>query len=166
MVLLGVLIMKTSARGIDLLMELEGIKLKPYDDRTGMPLKQWNRCATIGVGYLIPQKEWEMYKNGITGDQAEDLLKRILPKYEAQVNASVPGVLKQSQYDALVCLVYNIGDTEFAASSVVRMLNGKKGNYATLEQAWKAFNKDEGRVNPGLVNRRAHEWQTYATGVY
>ena len=37
MVLLGVLIMKTSARGIDLLMELEGIKLKPYDDRTGMP---------------------------------------------------------------------------------------------------------------------------------
>ena len=159
--------MNMSVRGKDLLMELEGVRLYPYDDRTGKNMTggRWNKWCTIGVGYLIPQKEWVLYQNGITYPIALDLLSRILPHYEGIVNASVPTPTKQSQYDALVCLAYNIGD-DFRTSSVSKMLNDQKGNYPTLELAWKAFNKDEGKVNTGLVNRRNHEWLLYSTGVY
>lgn len=158
--------MKLSVRGTDLLMELEGCLLYPYDDRTGARVTKWNKYTTIGVGYLMPQKEFIKYKDGITYEQAIELLERTLPPFEECINTTVKATLKQSQYDALLCLVYNIGVSAFKTSSVLKMLNGGTGNYSTLEAAWKAFKMDNGKPSTGLLNRREHEWKLYSTGVY
>ncbi|MFE8072578.1 hypothetical protein QQM79_16075 [Marinobacteraceae bacterium S3BR75-40.1] len=42
-----------SAQGRALLKRLEGVRLKPYDDQTGLEITQWAAGATIGVGHLI-----------------------------------------------------------------------------------------------------------------
>ncbi len=75
--------------------------------------------------------------------------------------------LKQNEYDALVILAFNIGVASFSKSSLLKLLNGQAGsNYTTLELAWKAFNKDNGKVSNGLINRRASEWNIYSKNVY
>ena len=74
--------------------------------------------------------------------------------------------LKVNELDALVILCFNIGISAFSKSSVVKILNGEKGNYDTLEEAWKAFNKDRGEINDGLVNRRQAEWNIWTKGIY
>ena len=75
--------------------------------------------------------------------------------------------LKVNELDALVVLIFNIGAPAFSKSSLLKMLNGQSGsNYATLEEAWKAFNKDRGQVNKGLVNRRNSEWDIWTKGIY
>jgi type VI secretion system secreted protein VgrG len=75
--------------------------------------------------------------------------------------------LSQNEYDALVILAFNIGVTSFSKSSLLKLLNGQAGsNYPTLELAWKAFNKDNGKVSNGLTNRRASEWNIFSKNVY
>ena len=38
--------------------------------------------------------------------------------------------------------------------------------YPSLEDAWKAWNKSQGKVMRGLENRRASEWRIYTEGIY
>lgn len=116
---------------------------------------------------MILNTEWSKYKNGITKQQAEDLLHSDLVDFESCINKEVKKQqLSQNEYDSLVILCFNIGITQFKQSSVLKMLNGLKGNYPTLELAWKAFNKDNGKVSNGLTNRRASEWNIFSKNVY
>ena len=159
--------MKFSMNGEDLLIELEGVKLYPYDDRTGKRVSSWNRWTTIGVGYLMPEKEFKVYSQGISMDTAIELMHRTLVPFEECINTLVKGTLTQPQYDALVCFVYNIGISRFTTSSALKLLNGLPGsNYPTLEQAWLAYKKDEGKDSIGLYNRRIREWRVFSTGKY
>ena len=76
--------------------------------------------------------------------------------------------LKEQQFDALVFLAYNIGVRGFSTSSVVKLINDEYAvtSYDTLENAWKAWNKSQGKVMRGLENRRAAEWDIYCSGIY
>ena len=158
--------MRFSDAGKSLLMRLEGVKLYPYDDRNGKQLTTWNKYATIGVGYLIPEKLFYLYKDGITRQKAFIMMEDVIPEYEQIIKDHVTKPLTQTEWDALVIFVYNLGETKFVGSSVQKMLCGEIGRYPTLEKAWKAWNKDNGVVKLGVVNRRNTEWNLFSKGDY
>lgn len=157
-----------SARGRSLLKRLEGVRLRPYDDQTGLAITQWVAGATIGVGHLIDQGEWSRFSSGITQQAAESLLAQDVAPFEQEVRKTVTRSLTQSEFDALVIFAFNIGKRAFSGSSVVRLLNDPKAStgYPSLESAWKAWNKSQGKVMQGLNNRRAAEWKLFDQGVY
>lgn len=158
------------SEGLALLMQIETLRLKPYDDQTGKEISVWTKGATIGYGHLIKENEWITYKGGITEPDANTLFKRDLSPFEAAVRTKITAGLKQNEFDALVILAFNIGAGEngFAGSSVVKIVNdpNAKTAYKNLELAWKAWNKSQGEVNKGLENRRLCEWKIYSEGTY
>lgn len=160
--------MKVSPKGVSWLKTIEKLHLIPYDDQTGKPINKWVPGATIGYGHLIPRYEWDAYKDGISETQANHLFLNDLKPFEDIVNRMVGVGLPDHCFDALVILAFNIGETAFMTSSVVKYLTipGFKNIYGNLEAAWKAFNKSQGKLNKGLQNRRAAEWDMYHDGVY
>lgn len=161
--------MKFSAKGEDLLKEIEVLSLQPYNDQLGIksaPIKAWVKGATIGYGYLIPQSEWNLYKNGITKSQADTLYEKKIQPYVDAVNKALEVVVCQHQFDACVILCYNIGIDGFKSSSVAKMVNGQASSYPSLEKAWKSWNKSQGKVSNGLINRRNAEWKIYTQAIY
>jgi lysozyme len=93
----GVNMLQVSQRMIDGLKEFEACSLAVYEDEG----KQ-----AIGWGHdLLPG---ESFPNGITQEEADQLLASDLPKYEDQVN-SLGLTLTQGQFDALVDFCYNEG---------------------------------------------------------
>lgn len=159
-----------SQAGLNLLKEVEQLRLKPYDDQTAKDVVGWTVGATIGYGHLIKQSEWPSYKDGISLVDAELLFNQDLAPFVDTVRSKVTTKLTQQQFDALVMLVYNIGTGEngFSGSSVLKLINNPNviTPFSTLESAWKAWNKSQGKVMAGLENRRSCEWDVYTRGIY
>ncbi|MEB3790150.1 lysozyme [Acinetobacter sp. IK40] len=140
--------MTTSKTGIDLIYSFEDTKLQAYDDGVGV----W----TIGTGTTV-------YPNGVKvkkGDtctlaQAKTYFSHDLKRFESSVNNLVKVPLSQNQFDALVSLVYNIGQTAFSESTLLKKLNAK--DYQGAADQFPRWNKGGGKVLKGLVRRRADE---------
>jgi lysozyme len=74
---------------------------------------------------------------------------------ENTVNKLVKTTITQNQFDALVCLVFNIGGTNFKNSTLLKLLN-----YETLLQVPAQFMRwvyAGGKKLKGLENRRLAE---------
>lgn len=159
-----------SEAGQKLLKSVEELHLKPYDDATGKPTTTWVQGATIGYGHLIGQFDWPLYKDGIDGPTAETLFSRDVFRHVAVIQATITARISQQQFDAMVILAFNIGPGPkgFGGSSVAKLVNDPKAktDFPDLESAWKAWNKSQGKVVQGLVNRRACEWNIYTQGIY
>ena len=156
-----------SAKAIALLQAVESLRLAPYDDQTGKDTAAWVPGATIGYGHLIEQADWDTYKDGITVTQANDIFDTDALPFVKLVRAAIKADLAQNQFDALVILAFNIGP-HFTTSSVVELINNPNATteFSSLELAWKAWNKSQGKVMEGLDNRRQCEWNIYSLGVY
>ena len=161
-----------SDKGMALLMTIESFRNKPYDDQTSAGISSWVKGATLGYGHLISQDEWNqfgaLYQNGISEDEAKALFEKDLQPFVDDVNNKVTATLSQNHFDSLVLLVFNIGLGNFASSSVLKLINNPAAQtrYPDLETAWKAWNKSQGKVMQGLINRRAAEWNIYSKSVY
>lgn len=161
-----------SDKGMDLLMSIESFRGKPYDDQNGNVISTWVKGATIGYGHLISQNEWnqsaDIYKNGLTEAQAKVLFVQDLKPFVEGVNAKVTTAISQNQFDALVILTFNIGLGNFGSSSVLKLVNNPstQTSYPNLEAAWKAWDKSQGKLMQGLVNRRNAEWNIYSKNIY
>ncbi|WP_220485896.1 glycoside hydrolase family protein [Psychromonas sp. SR45-3] len=155
-------------KGINLLKEIEGLAITPYDDQTGKDIKVWVEGATIGYGHLIARSDWSKYKAGLNEAQAIILLQADLNPFINTVKSKVNVDVTQHEFDAMVIFAFNIGQTGFSQSSVLKMINDPDviTSYSTLEKAWKAWDKSQGKVNRGLKNRRQSEWNIYQKGVY
>jgi lysozyme len=143
--------MKMSLTGLAMLKEFEGWIDHVYEDATGH--------LTIGYGHLV--RLGEKFPPHITFEQGELLLKSDLGWAEEVVTASVRVPLSQFQFDALVSLVFNIGEGNFKRSTLLRVLNGS--DYIT---AYHEFNKwiySEGHALADLVERRRKEAQLFMT---
>ncbi|MGQ4584006.1 glycoside hydrolase family protein [Lysobacter sp. F60174L2] len=163
--------MTLSDEGEAWLKEVEKLALQPYDDQVGItdePIIEWVEGATIGYGHLIGENEWDLYKDGITEEQAETLFQQDVAPFVDKVNEVIEVEVTANEFDAMVMLAYNIGRDGFAGSSVAKMVNDPEADtsYDTLEDAWKAWNKSQGKVNNGLINRRDAEWDMYSEGIY
>ena len=142
--------MTTSVVGVALIKEFEGCKLKAYLCPAKVP--------TIGYGNTF-------YANGakvkmgdvITQQQADELLRLILPKYEAIVSKKVKVPLTQNQYNALVSHTFNTGGSD----TLFKLINEKAG-IDTIKNWWiTRYIQADGKTLKGLVLRRNAEFNLY-----
>ena len=158
-------------QGIDLIKAFEGIpdgdpstvKLDPYLD----PLDIW----TIGWGHAVTNQgvmlrgganrtlARSMFPGGITVAQAETLLRADLVSRTAEVMRLVKPALNDGQFAAVMSFVFNCGVANFAASTLLKLLNLR--NTAGAADQFLLWNK--GRKNgvlvelAGLTRRRSAE---------
>ncbi len=142
--------MKTSDSGIALLKQFEGCELKAYRDSVGV--------LTIGYGHTGP----DVHVGSIWTQQAADnQLKTDLEHFEHGVLNYVKVPLTQNQFDALVCLTYNIGLGNFGHSTLLRNLNA--GNYQLAAEQFPVWCHAGGKTLKGLVKRREAEKELFLT---
>lgn len=143
--------MQISARGLKLIADFEGLRLKAYPD-PGTGNEPW----TIGYGTTVYPDGRKVKKGDvITQVQALDYLKQDVKKFATSVTQVVTVPLNQNRFDALVSFTYNLGASALARSSLLRKLNAREYEAAAAE-----FDKwvyAGGRILPGLVNRRKAE---------
>lgn len=149
--------MQVSSIGIALIKRHEGCRLRSYKCPAGI----W----TVGYGHTGTDVG---PKTVITQEEANELLKQDLHKFEANVaSMCAPSVPNQAQFDAMVSLCYNIGPANFKKSSVLRLFKqGDLTGAAHAFSSWtKARNPKTGKLEslPGLVKRRAEEKELFLT---
>ena len=135
-------IMAITQSTIDYIMEEEGFRTKAYKDSKGL--------LTIGVGHLIKPDEPHLKTAVLTHEEVMELLRSDLKWCSEAVERSVRVPLTQAQFDALYSLCFNIGETNFRKSTVVRKLN--EGDYQGAADAILMWNKP-----PELQKRRKRE---------
>lgn len=146
--------MKVSQTGIDLIKHFEGLRLEAYQDIAGI----W----TIGYGHTGSDVSEGM---SISEQEAENLLRQDLTRFENGISSAVNVPLGQNQFDALVSLAYNIGINAFRGSTARRLLNKNKYFEAAEAITWwnKASINGRKQEVPGLVRRRAAEAALFLT---
>lgn len=154
-----------SDRGVKFISGWEGFYSQPYNCPAGH--------ATIGYGKLlhygrVNAKDVTRWGT-ITQTSALRLLKDECKKCATAVNISLKVPVCQSQFDALVSFVYNVGAGGFKRSTLLRVINKKK-SFDIIEKWFLVWNKisKNGKLEmcPGLKNRRQAEFDLYATGKY
>lgn len=140
---------KISSDGINIIKKFEGFEPLPYDD---------GGIMAIGYGTTKQSDVSPALFDGrpITEAQATELLyQHIQRNVDPPIDRLVTFPINQNQRDALASLIYNIGQGNFANSTVLRELN--QGNIPEAADAFLLWNKAGGAVSPGLVNRRSAE---------
>ncbi len=134
--------------GLNLIKEFESLRLKAYDDGIGV----W----TIGYG-TIKYPNGVRVKKGdvITEAQANQYLLNDVSWCVSTVNNKVKVPLTQNQFDALCSLIYNIGETNFNNSTLLKRLNAFK--YDEAAKQFLVWNKAGGKTLNGLIRRREAE---------
>ena len=145
--------MKTGERGLALIKEFEGCKLSAYQCPAGI----W----TIGIGSTHYGDGTPVTKNRTlpTEKAAIALLAATIGQYEKAVNA-VGVELTQNEFDALVCLCYNIGAGNFLKSTLVKMLKAGDDK-AEIAQQFLRWDKAGGKPLAGLTRRRNAEAELF-----
>lgn len=110
---------------------------------------------TIGYGHTRGVRMGDT----CTMPQGENWLMEDTAEAAAAVNRLVTVPLSQHQFDAVVSLCFNIGVSQFAASTLVQKLNA--GDYEGAASQFAVWRKQRGRVLQGLVVRRAAEAQHF-----
>jgi lysozyme len=132
-----------NAAGLALVKAYEGLRLEAYQDSCGI----W----TIGYGHTACVKAGD----SISAERAEVLLEMDVMAAERAVARLVKVPLSDNQFSALVSFVFNEGEGAFVKSTLLRKLN--EGGYGLVPTCLKSWIFDNGRVEPGLVKRRAAE---------
>jgi GH24 family phage-related lysozyme (muramidase) len=138
--------MKTSEKGIKLLKNFEGCRLKAYKP---VPTEQE---YTIGWGHYGVKKDTTW-----TQKQADDQLIKDLSKYENFVNR-LNRKFNQNEFDALVCFVYNCGN-----GNLITLCKNRSNKQ--IAEAMLKYNKAGGKVLEGLNKRRKAERELFLTPV-
>ena len=153
--------MRTSEKGVNMLVAFEGMELKAYKCPAGV----W----TIGVGHTGKIDNEEICSGmSITREKALHILGLDLKKVENYINRQpFANGLTQGQFDALSSFIFNIGTTAFHSSTMRKLLS----EGATTARVAKEFCRwVYGKVNgkkerlPGLVGRRNREKKLFLYG--
>ena len=139
--------MNTSPKGIALIKEFEGLRLKAYQCPGGV----W----TIGYGHTAGVKPGML----ISKAQAEEYLKADLIAFERYLNG-LGLALNQNQFDALVSFIYNVGTGNFSSSTLLRQVRANPQDNSILDELLR-WVYSKGRVLPGLQRRRLAEMKLY-----
>lgn len=136
--------MKASPQIIEFIKQQEGIRLHAYNDGFGN--------ITIGYGHkCIPP-----YSPDITEEEAISLLETDVAKAENVVAKYIQHPLKQNEFDALVSLVFNIGEKKFAGGSIPEAMNA--GHISSAANKVLMYMHDNrGNMIAGLLSRRILE---------
>lgn len=152
---------RVSPKGIALIHSFEQCKLAAYPDPGSKDGNPW----TIGWGSTGP----DIRRGTVwTQEQADARFAADLADFSAKVAALVDGVpTNQNQFDAMVCLAYNIGIGStnpalkggLTRSTVLKL--HRAGDYLGAARAFLMWNKNDGQVMRGLTRRRLAEADLY-----
>lgn len=153
--------MKISNKGIKLIQQFEGCRLRAYDDMqpsvTIVNIGKVRGTLTIGYGHTGS----DVYAGQkITQSAATNLLKRDLAKFEKIVSRSLKVPVTQNMFDALVSHAYNCGNIKMIAA------------YLNKDEITDAIayclkpNTSNGIVLAGLTKRRKAEQALFCTELY
>ncbi|WP_254492419.1 lysozyme [Bartonella sp. B1099] len=148
---------KISPKGLSLIKQWEGLRLKAYKDAIGV----W----TIGYGHTSTAGKPFVHKGMIiTEKQAEEILSHDLRQFENAVEKNVTVSLTDEQFAALVSFCYNVGIAAFCKSTLLKKLNNSE--YEAVPSELQKWTKAGGKRLHGLVHRRAAEAGLWAKGAY
>lgn len=138
--------MQTSEAFKEALVQEEGVRLTVYRDVAGYP--------TVGVGHLVTPADNLSVGQRISYDQVIEFLEADLAKAEEAVARLVGGLpLHQHEFDALVDLVYNVGEGNVSESESPRLNAAiQAGDYDGIARELD-YTHAGGQVAGGLVNR-------------
>ena len=139
--------MKTSPKGIALIKEFEGLRLKAYKCPEGV----W----TIGYGHTDGVRPGMV----ISERQAEDFLKAEPIAFEKYLN-DLRLAINQNQFDALISFIYNVGTGNFSSSTMLRKVKANPLDNSIMDEFLR-WVYSKGRVLPGLQRRRLAEMKLY-----
>lgn len=152
---------KISKVGIDLIKKWEKLELEAYQDTGGV----W----TIGYGTIAGVKKGMV----ISEAQADKLLYDYVAKQTESLNKILAKVklVSQEQFDVISSFVYNIGTTQFSASSMLKQLEvgdwAKAANQLVRRDSkgiYHGWIYDNGKKIEGLINRRKAEKELFLRG--
>jgi lysozyme len=135
--------MTYSKDGMNLTKDFEQCRLMPYLDGGGVPTDGWGNTHKVVMGVRITQEKADA-----------DLLANVQDAVDA-VNDHVIVPLTQSQFDALVDFVFNVGTPQFKSSTLLRKLNA--GDYQGAHDQFDRWILDNGKFVNGLQRRRDAE---------
>lgn len=138
--------------GLNLIKQWEGLKLESYLCPAGV----W----TVGYGHTDTARP----NMSISKGDAERLLRYDLDRFVKAVNTLVKVDLTDNQFAALVSFCFNVGEGAFKRSTLLRKLNA--GDYDAIPGEFARWNKVNGKVVPGLTNRRAAEAGLWVRGSF
>lgn len=148
-------------KGLNLIMSFEGLpKKNPLDAYWDSYGKVW----TIGYGathYLdgSPVKKGDKLKSK---DEAVELLKMMVKKYENDMYKLVQVPINYYQADALTSFCYNCGVGSLKKSTLLKKVNRDPFD-PTIRDEFAKWNKSGGQVLAGLTRRRKAEADLYFT---
>lgn len=152
--------MNISNKGLFELASYEAMSTKKYLDSGGV--------QTIGLGSTISDipdlKSWDWDKE-LSIPEVVAIYLRSLLKYVKGVNEALKVSITQEKFDAIISLTYNIGVGAMKRSTFMRLINDKASD-DSICKAIKMFNKDNGVVVKGLINRRNKESDLYKNNIY
>ena len=159
--------MKTSVNGRRLIDQFEGCILQAYDDANDRIVRMGQRVhgvLTIGYGHTSAAGAPRVYVGQtITKEEADAILTSDLMSVELEVNHLVKVPLNQNQFDALVSFQFNTGWLAHHNCSLLRALNAR--NYTLADHDFMLYDMASGRVESGLIRRRAAEMRLFNTPV-
>jgi GH24 family phage-related lysozyme (muramidase) len=139
--------MRTGETGLNLIKGYEGLRMSAHYS----PSEEW----TVGYGHVATAR----HGMSVTEGDAERLLRTDVQPLEKLIADTVRAPLNQNEHDALVSLIFSIGEDNWRRSTVLRKLN--EGDKLAAARAFEVWTK--ARVNgelvslDGLVRRRAAE---------
>lgn len=142
--------METSSKGIELIKQHEGCRLRAYKCPAGV----W----TVGYGSTRGVNQW----TEITRQEAEVRLREDLRTAERtveKVRYLQPG-LTQCQFDALVSFVFNVGSGSFEKSTLRKKVLANPADGSIRDEFLKWVHAN-GKPLEGLRKRRQDEAELY-----
>lgn len=135
--------MRASNKAIAILTKYEGLQLHAYKCPAGRP--------TIGYGHTKGVKLGQV----ITKDKAVSLLREDIREVEEYLAKRYPSI-SQNKFDALVCLIFNIGISNFDQYYISNLIDNNASQESII-RAWSNIVYAGGKKLNGLVLRRAEE---------
>ena len=136
---------------LEFIKKWEGVSLKPYSDVAGY--------ATIGYGHLIKNSDAAKFKDGITKQQAEQLLIKDLEEAVEALERTCRVNITPDQETACISFIFNLGGSRWKSSTLLRKLN--RGDIYGAANEFPRWKWAGGRIVQGLLNRRLEEKELF-----
>ncbi|HTH55501.1 MAG TPA: lysozyme [Cyclobacteriaceae bacterium] len=142
--------------------------IKTYEgfSRTAVNVPGYRSAKVIGFGHYLTSSEQKTksiliggqvveYNDGITEDQAAELLNQDLTTLRRAVDEMIKVKLTTGQKAALYSLTQNMGVRAVRESALLKKVNAKK--FAEIPHEFEMWSFENGKKQPNLVRRRNAE---------
>jgi lysozyme len=146
---------RINAAGLSHVKQWEGLKLVAYPDVGGVLTIGYGHTSAAGIPYVKAGMR-------ISDQEAEDILRTDLAKFEERVERLVKVPLTDNQHAVLVSFDFNTGALH--KSTLLKKLNAR--DYDAVPGELMKWVNAGGKKVRGLVNRRAAEAGLWAKGEF